>query len=66
MKTNGNIYHIELSLLGTHQLLNCATAVAIEELINQNIDIKEDNILNGLRAVKWIGRLEIMRNNPQL
>lgn len=65
LKTNENTYNIELALLGTHQLLNCATAVfVIEELIKQNIEIKRDNILNGLKAVKWIGRLEIMRNDP--
>ncbi|WP_411680465.1 bifunctional folylpolyglutamate synthase/dihydrofolate synthase [Clostridium thailandense] len=65
LRTNDNVYDIELALLGTHQLLNCATAVfVVEELTKRNINIKKDDILNGLKQVKWIGRLEIMKNKP--
>lgn len=58
-------YDIELSLLGRHQLFNCATSIfAIEELIKIGVKIEKNYIYNSLRKVKWMGRLEIMRNNP--
>lgn len=59
-------YKLELALLGQHQLLNCALAVnAIEQLSAiENINIKEETILNALRKVKWPGRLEMLSTNP--
>jgi dihydrofolate synthase / folylpolyglutamate synthase len=58
-------YEIELSLLGRHQLLNCAVALqAVNELINQGLAISEENIKEGLRGVKWPGRLELMKYKP--
>ncbi|KYH35569.1 folylpolyglutamate synthase [Clostridium tepidiprofundi DSM 19306] len=58
-------YEIELSLLGKHQLLNCATAVyAVEELINNGVTIDKEAMLNAFKNVKWPGRLEILNNNP--
>jgi dihydrofolate synthase/folylpolyglutamate synthase len=65
IKTNENMYDIQLSLLGKHQILNCATAVlAIEELIKQRVNVKHDNIIKALAGVKWIGRLEVIKNKP--
>jgi dihydrofolate synthase/folylpolyglutamate synthase len=65
IETFNNKYNIELSLLGKHQMLNCATAIfAIEEIIKQGFNIKLEHILNSLKKVKWIGRLEVMKNNP--
>jgi dihydrofolate synthase/folylpolyglutamate synthase len=58
-------YHIKLSLLGRHQLTNCACALfAIEELSRYGIEIKKETILNALSKVKWIGRLEVMHRKP--
>lgn len=65
IKTSENTYDVQLSLLGKHQVLNCATAVyTIEELIKQGVHIKKENILDALKEVKWIGRLEVMKNKP--
>lgn len=65
IKTNNDIYNIELSLLGKHQLLNCAVVIfAIEELTRQNINIKKEHIFNALKKVKWPGRLEILKKSP--
>lgn len=65
IKTNDNVYDLQLALLGKHQILNCATAIlAIEELIKQGVEIKKENIINALKEVKWIGRLEVMKNKP--
>lgn len=65
IRTDKQKYNIELSLLGKHQLLNCAVvAFAAEELINQGINISGNNILTALRKVKWPGRLEVMKKEP--
>lgn len=58
-------YDIRLSLLGTHQLLNCAAAVcAAEKLKDIGLEIEKENIVNALSNVKWKGRLEILSSNP--
>ena len=65
VQTLNNDYIIDLALLGKHQLLNCSVAVhAIEELIGLGIKINKDNILRGLRNVKWPARLEVMNKKP--
>jgi len=65
IQTSNDEYLIDLALLGKHQLLNCSVAVhAIEELVNQGITINKDNILTGLRNVKWPARLEVMNEKP--
>ena len=67
VKTQNDSYDISLNLLGVHQKLNCATVINLMEvLISQGIDIKKADILKGLREVKWIGRLEIMRREPMV
>jgi dihydrofolate synthase/folylpolyglutamate synthase len=65
VQTLSNDYVIELALLGKHQLLNCSVVVhVIEELIGQGFKINKDNILTGLRSVKWPARLEVMSKKP--
>jgi dihydrofolate synthase/folylpolyglutamate synthase len=65
IRTSTRDYNVELSLLGKHQLLNCAVVLfAAEELIKQGINISTDNILSALRKVKWPGRLEVMNTEP--
>jgi len=54
-------------LLGRHQADNAATAItAIEALKIKGINITEKAIRDGLKKVKWTGRLEIIQNNPTL
>ncbi|MGV8981361.1 bifunctional folylpolyglutamate synthase/dihydrofolate synthase [Clostridium sp.] len=63
--TPNDDYLIDLALLGKHQLLNCCVAVhAIEELIEQGVRISKENILMGLKNVKWPARLEVMNQKP--
>lgn len=65
IKTLKSEYDVKLSLLGTHQLLNCATSVyAIEKLKDMGIKIEKENIVNALFNVKWNGRLEVLSSNP--
>ncbi len=52
-------------LLGDHQLTNAASAVgAVEALSFYDVSIPADAIVEGLRSVKWPGRLEIMQHHP--
>lgn len=58
-------YEISLSLLGKHQLLNCATVIyAAEQLTLKGVEIKRRHIISALSKVKWPGRLEIMSREP--
>ena len=57
---NGS-YDVELPLLGDHQLENAATAVAaVETLAGQGVPVSSDAIVEGLRLVRWPGRLEVL------
>jgi len=54
-----------IPLLGDHQLLNAASAVgAVEALSFHGITASKRAIEEGLRKVKWPGRLEIMQRQP--
>lgn len=65
VETEENKYEVQLSLLGTHQILNCSVVLhTIDELIKQGINIKKEHIYKALKEVKWAGRLEIMKKNP--
>jgi len=65
VKTINDTYKIKLSLLGKHQVMNCLVAVtAIEKLCETGVRVSKGNIINALGKVKWIGRLEILREKP--
>ncbi|WP_097027578.1 bifunctional folylpolyglutamate synthase/dihydrofolate synthase [Clostridium peptidivorans] len=67
INTNKDTYEVQLSLLGTHQLLNCSVAInAAEELQNIGVDIKKEHIIEGLKKVKWPGRLEMLKSKPMV
>lgn len=54
---------LHLKLLGEHQMVNAATAVAVAEALNSYCDIRLDpvHIRQGLAEVSWPGRLELVR-----
>jgi dihydrofolate synthase/folylpolyglutamate synthase len=71
----GQIFHLDgisrhydrlfIPLLGKHQLLNAASAVgAVEALNYRGIEIPVKAFHEGLRSVKWPGRLEVVQENP--
>jgi len=54
-----------IPLLGDHQLLNAASAVgAVEALSLHGMPITAKAVQEGLKQVKWPGRLEIMQKHP--
>jgi dihydrofolate synthase/folylpolyglutamate synthase len=48
-----------MSLVGPHQIINAATAVACVEQCEQ-IQIDEKHIINGISNASWSGRLELL------
>ena len=61
-----NEYNIQLPLLGEHQINNLVLALEtffkIAEL--ENFNIEKDEVENAIKKVKWIGRLEVLKNKP--
>jgi dihydrofolate synthase / folylpolyglutamate synthase len=56
---------LRLPLLGQHQLANAATAVAaIWALGEHGVHVPEPALRDGLQAVRWPGRLEILSREP--
>ncbi len=54
-----------LPLLGRHQLINAATAVAAAEvLMDLGVSLDGGAVRRGLARTRWPGRLEIMRREP--
>jgi dihydrofolate synthase/folylpolyglutamate synthase len=58
-------YGLFIPLLGQHQLVNAATAVAaLEVLADKGFKITEGSIVKGLKMVSWPGRLQVLSRRP--
>jgi dihydrofolate synthase/folylpolyglutamate synthase len=58
---------LRIPLLGGHQVLNAATALAVaERLEGRGIAVGEAPIRRGLAAARWPGRLQIVGRDPLL
>jgi len=59
---------IQLSLYGEHQFVNAATALAVCEILRDDYGarITSQALREGLKAVKWPGRLELISQNPKV
>lgn len=60
------IENLHLPLLGDHQLKNCATALTIiKVLVDQyGYNLKKEQIIVGIKNVKWPARMELFGQNP--
>jgi dihydrofolate synthase/folylpolyglutamate synthase len=58
------VRHLESPLLGRHQLINSATAVAAVSAMGVAAD--DGVVASGLAAVRWPGRLEVVRDTPRV
>lgn len=57
--------NLQLPLLGRHQQVNAATAVAAAEiLMDLDVALNAKAVRDGLAATRWPGRLEILRREP--
>jgi dihydrofolate synthase/folylpolyglutamate synthase len=59
---------VEVPLLGNFQARNAALSVAAADLFTQSLDrpLSEEQIREGLRSVRWRGRLELVAERPPL
>ena len=58
-------YNLSIPLLGDHQLVNAATAVAALEVMKERgLKIEVDAIEQGFSAVNWPGRFQIIGRDP--
>jgi dihydrofolate synthase/folylpolyglutamate synthase len=59
---------LELALLGEHQFTNAAAALAVCEVLVEtySLNIPVNAVREGLKAVRWPGRLEILLQNPKV
>lgn len=56
---------IKLPLLGNHQQVNAAVALAALQILKEKgVNVTGEAILNGLVNVQWPGRLEVVHRNP--
>lgn len=55
---------LTLPLLGEHQRHNAAAALTVLELLKERWDISDDAIRDGLAAVRWPGRFEVLSREP--
>ncbi|TEB16473.1 Folylpolyglutamate synthase [Pelotomaculum sp. FP] len=57
--------NLTLHLIGRHQQVNAATAVAAAEILTElGVSISPPAVRSGLAAARWPARLEIMRREP--
>ena len=58
---------LSIPLLGTHQLVNAATAYAALMVAKaQGVPVTDSGIEQGFRSVQWPGRFELLRQDPPL
>ena len=59
--------NIELSLLGSYQIQNCATVLlACKILIDKGVSLNEKAVIEGIKTTCWAGRMELCGKNPLL
>jgi len=56
--------NIKLPLIGTYQVCNCALVLNVIDILRKNFHLSESAITEGIAAVKWPGRFEILHKNP--
>jgi dihydrofolate synthase/folylpolyglutamate synthase len=56
---------VAVGLLGRHQADNAAAAIEAAEVLNESgFGVTRENIIDGLRDVRWPGRLEMIEDHP--
>jgi dihydrofolate synthase/folylpolyglutamate synthase len=64
---NRKLWSVPLNLKGFHQVLNATTALgAMEVLEDLGYPVSTAAMIDGLREVKWPGRLELVSSSPRV
>ncbi len=56
-----NLKNLELALMGEHQKINAAVALAAVKVLHAQLPVSESAISKGLKKVQWAGRLQIVK-----
>jgi dihydrofolate synthase/folylpolyglutamate synthase len=65
--TGASEYHdMELPLAGVHQMINGAMAIKTVEVLSQKYGDLLCDVRRGLAAVRWPGRLEMVKDDPPI
>jgi dihydrofolate synthase/folylpolyglutamate synthase len=60
----GHRQRLTLPLLGAHQRVNLACALASIELLRQRLEIPERALIRGVAKASWPGRLQLLSRQP--
>ncbi len=58
--------NLKVGLAGRYQCKNASLAVAAAKILETGLPVKEVDIYNGLREVRWRGRLEKLQGSPHI
>ncbi len=65
MKIEEDTFNIDCPLLGEHQVKNSlVAATSLYNLRKKGLNISKEDIYEGIKKVKWIGRMEVLEENP--
>ena len=56
---------VRLPIIGEHQLMNAAIAVAAVRVLQREISVSDNLIREGLSSVQWAGRLQLLHHAQQ-
>lgn len=65
----GNKYeNLKINIIGRHQIYNASLALECILILNEseNIKVSENSIRNGLEKSRWMGRLEMISEEPRV
>jgi len=61
------LWDLSLNLRGSHQMINATTALGAMEILDDlGYRVSNDAIVEGLKAVEWPGRLEMVSSSPRV
>lgn len=67
LKNAESLEELRIPLLGAHQLVNAATAVAATAVLRQDsLHVPPTAVVRGLADIQWPGRLEVLSRTPLL
>ena len=57
-------YKIQIPLIGKHQITNMLVAIRMAEILSENYTIGTQDIIEGLKKIRWKDRFQIKRWRP--
>lgn len=61
-----NYKNINIKMSGLYQTENASIAIEAANLLKEYYSLSDENILNGLKNTFWLGRLEVVQENPYI